>query len=463
MILPSEKWMDLRRYRPLHAAGATYKEIAAEVGCDWRTVRKYLTVDAPVAPPTAPLRVGTQPRKIERFTHLIDAWLAEDDRLRASVIHERLVAEYGFDGHYQRVKTYVRDARDRLALERAGERPSSGLHRRFEVVPGGQAQVDWGHEDSSIAKALGVRAVYSFHMTLSFSRDPFSCFTISQDLATFWACHTRAFQHFGGVPGSIVYDRTKTVVRTHVAPGKAVPLHPEAVAFAGHYGFTIDVAAAYRPTAKGRVERQVLIVRDHVLAGRRFASLTELDGAFERWLPIRRRQTHRTHGEVIAARAARDRAALLPLPATDYVVADRHLRRVGKDCLVSFGASLYSVPATLVTPGMTVEVRATGDTVTLRALGPEQLVLAQHRRARHRRDDQINPAHWHGLPDGSSRTTTTGAAAADRHSGDQGPEDCEKLAVVLAHRTKLTTPVATRDMAVYDAAAGLTPAAGGGR
>ena len=39
----------------------------------------------------------------------------------------------------------------------------------------------------------------------------------------------------------------------HVAPGKAVPLHPEAVAFAGHYGFGIDVLAAYRPTGKPQV------------------------------------------------------------------------------------------------------------------------------------------------------------------------------------------------------------------
>jgi hypothetical protein len=37
------------------------------------------------------------------------------------------------------------------------------------------------------------------------------------DLATFWDCHRRAFAHFGGVPGTIVYDRTKTVIRRHVA------------------------------------------------------------------------------------------------------------------------------------------------------------------------------------------------------------------------------------------------------
>src|SRR3954449_9725160 len=192
---------------------------------------------------------------------------------------------------------FLAEARPRIAAElaEADENPLTGLHRRFEVVPGAQAQVDWGDEGDLLAQ-VGIKTVYSFHMVLSHSRDPFSCFTTSMDLATFWDCHRRAFAHFGGVPGSIVYDRTKTVVKRHVAPGLAVPLHPEAAAFADHYGFSIDVLAAYRPTGKGRVERQVAIVRDHVIAGRRFDSVADLDGAFAAWLPIRRRQVHRTHG-----------------------------------------------------------------------------------------------------------------------------------------------------------------------
>ena len=47
MILPVEAWMDLRRYQPLRAAGATWREIADEVGLDWRTVKRYLSADAP--------------------------------------------------------------------------------------------------------------------------------------------------------------------------------------------------------------------------------------------------------------------------------------------------------------------------------------------------------------------------------------------------------------------------------
>ena len=164
---------------------------------------------------------------------------------------------------------------------RSDDNPLTGLHRRFEVVAGAQAQVDWGEEGGLLAH-VGIGQVYSFHMVLSHSRDPFTCFTTSMDLATFWQCHRLAFAHFGGVPGSIVYDRTKTVIKRHVAPRAPVPLHPEAAAFADHYGFSIDVLAAYRPTGKGRVERQVAIVRDHVVAGRTFDSIADLDGAFAR-------------------------------------------------------------------------------------------------------------------------------------------------------------------------------------
>ena len=250
MVLEAERWLELRRFRALRQADASISEIARETGLNWRTVKKYLEADGPVAPPEPPPRADRGKQMIAAYAPVIDAWLRAELLLKGTVIHERLAGEYGFTGNYQRVKMYLQEARPRIAAE-LGYTPSelARLHRRFEVVPGAQAQVDWGDEGGILAHA-GIAKVYSFHMVLSYSRDPFCCFTTSQDLATFWACHRRAFAHFGGVPGSIVYDRTKTVVRRHVAPGQAVPLHPGAVAFAGHYGFDIDVLAACRPTGK---------------------------------------------------------------------------------------------------------------------------------------------------------------------------------------------------------------------
>jgi hypothetical protein len=187
------------------------------------------------------------------------------------------------------------------------------------------------------------------------------------------------------------------VVRRHVGRGQATPLHPEAVAFASHYDFAIWLAAPYRAQTKGRVERQVEIVRNHVLTGRSFASLGELDAAFAAWLPHRRSQVHRTHGEVIAVRAERDRAALRSLPTQPYVVCDRHTRRVGKDALISFAASHYSVPWRKVRPGSRVELRVTPTEVAIWSLGPSQQLLAIHRRAASRGGWVVDQTHWDGL------------------------------------------------------------------
>jgi len=424
--------MNLRHFRKLKDSGATLAQIARETGCDYRTVKKYLDKDASTLPPQR-ATVTHPPQVIEPFKELIDEWLRKEPLLMGTVIHERLVAHYGFTHSYQRVKMYLAEARPRIAPL------SPELHRRFEVLPGSQAQVDWGDEGVRMTEH-GLSKVYSFHMTLSNSRDPFACFTTSQDLVTFWECHRRAFAHFGGVPASILYDRTKTVVRRHVGVGQEVPLHPEALAFCAHYGFAIHVAAAYRPQTKGRVERQVSIVREHVLRGRDFDSVKEMDGAFLDWLPIRRAQVHRTHGEVISVRAERDRAALSPLPATHYRVSERYLRRVAKDCLISFEGSLYSLPWREVRRPMRVEVRVTSDRVDLHRVGGDNALLATHVRSRLKGTWVVDESHWEGLPTGTTPV-----------SNEVITVPREEPALIASRSRHALTVVHHRDLAFYDA------------
>ena len=74
MILSQEQWMNLRAFKALADAGATWAEIARETGYDWRTVKRYLMADAPTAPP-APAKRGPGPRKTDPYAQLIDAWL----------------------------------------------------------------------------------------------------------------------------------------------------------------------------------------------------------------------------------------------------------------------------------------------------------------------------------------------------------------------------------------------------
>jgi hypothetical protein len=131
MIVDSECWMNIRRFRALHQAGATYAEIGRECGCDPRTVRKYLAEDASSVPPAASSRPGSQPRLIEPLVELVESWLRTDLGLMASVIHERLVTDYGFTGHYQRVKMFAAEARPRIAAELVEQ---DGVQAAFRIA-----------------------------------------------------------------------------------------------------------------------------------------------------------------------------------------------------------------------------------------------------------------------------------------------------------------------------------------
>jgi hypothetical protein len=150
-------------------------------------------------------------------------------------------------------------------------------------------------------------------------------------------------------------------------------------------------------------------------------------------------EVHRTHGEVIAARAERDRAALGPLPATDYVVSERHLRRVGKDCLVSFERSMYSVPWRAVATHRTVELRVTAELVVIHSVGDARL-LCTHERSKVKGAWVVDDAHWSGLPDGTSHTAHPDVVVPIR--------DEDRFVASRAARAQVA--VARRDLAHYD-------------
>jgi hypothetical protein len=194
-----------------------------------------------------------------------------------------------------------------------------------------------------------------------------------------------------------------------------------------------------------------------VLARRSFDTLAEMNAAFTAWLPIRRSQVHRTHGDVIGERAKVDLAALAPLPELPYLVAEQHLRRVGKDYLVSFEASLYSVPARLVRAGQHVQIQACADTITITALGVDGGggVLAIHARADRRGSWVVDPAHWDGLPDGHTRATTvdTGTVGPANDRPDTRPGQW----ALRALRRGRARPVATSDGRIAALASGTQP------
>jgi hypothetical protein len=222
------------------------------------------------------------------------------------------------------------------------------------------------------------------------------------------------------------------------------------------------------------VERQVLIAREHVLAGREFSSLLELDEAFSRWVPIRRAQVHRTHGEVIGVRAARDHAALATIPARPLLVSESHLRRVGRDSMISFDGSSYSVAARAsdgraTKAGPRVEVRLEATELVIRRLPADSptgtaLELGRHSRAETRGQRVVDPAHWAELPDGHTRATTVEPTHATSEQTAVKDRPKATPAVRTEARAGFAVQVVHRPLSDYDVLAGLvTPHAAAGR
>lgn len=106
----------------------------------------------------------------------------------------------------------------------------------------------------------------------------------------------------------------------------------------------------------------------------------------------------------------------------------------------------------MVSAGMLVELRTTPDRVAIHATGPDPVLLACYPRAQRRGEHRINPAHWDGLPDGATRSTSRTSTAESAAVPSFGPAEPVDLAVLLARRDRLATPVARRDLATYQAA-----------
>jgi transposase len=367
-VLSEEEFMDAKS---LYRQGMPLSEIARRLGRDWRTVKRYVEADE-------------QPRyhrpaaasMLDPLKPTIDAWLEKTPPPQAKRIHQDLVRDYGFTGSYQTVRRYVEQVRPG---------PPRELEERFETAPGHQAQVDWSHEAPLLAPGGIELPLYAFHMVLGHSRDAFVRFCGSQDLVTFWACHRAAFAHFGGVPAEILYDRTKTVVKSHVGRLRGLDelYHPEAVASATHYGFRLRLCLPGHAKTKGKVESDVRWLRGRLTAGHSFTSYEEADAAWAAWNEaVARVRVHGTHGEVVAERAVRDRAALLTLPARPYLVLARTSRRVARDGFVSFEGRRYLVPRAV--PGERLEITVGERELEMRRDGERALLAAHHRGAPHR-------------------------------------------------------------------------------
>src|SRR5262245_21263078 len=166
------------------------REIARTLAISRNTVRKHLR--APGLPAAKPR--PRRPSKVDPFRGYVRARLA--DGIENAVVLLREFRARGYPGGYSILKGYLRPLR-------VGRAPTAT--RRIETEPGEQAQVDFGH--FAYLTPSGHRQwCWAFVMVLSWSRLLYVEFVRRADVATFMRCHLNAFERFGGVPRTCLYD-----------------------------------------------------------------------------------------------------------------------------------------------------------------------------------------------------------------------------------------------------------------
>lgn len=288
---------------------------------------------------------GVQMR-LSKMHKQIEAWLELPYMTIVQIM--RLLAEYGEIVSETSLRTYVNNNFIRPC--------NATIH--LETKPAKQAQVDYGFVGMMLDPVLNkLRRAYAFIMTLSHSRHRFVHFVFKQDTASWIDCHIRAFNFFGGVPETVLLDNLKAgVIKPHIYDPTINRAYAE---LERYYGFVADPAKVRKPEHKGKVERNVTIVRQQVIAGRNHKDIQSANEYAMKWCrnEIANRIT-RTTGETPWERYIRDeKKLLLKLPEKEFECPVWQEGLVHKDHHVVFEGSFYSVPTKYISE--TVWVKAT--------------------------------------------------------------------------------------------------------
>ena len=364
--------MDIRSDRQ---RGLSYTEIARKYNIDPRTARKYAQSETrPVYSLSA-----AKPSKLDPYKEQIAIWLEEAPYSAERILEK--IREQGFDGGHSIVREYVRNKKEQL---------DEKATMRFETMPGLQGQMDWAFfGDHTVLEDGKLKKQYCFLFILGYSRARYIEFVTDMSTNTLIRCHANAFRYCGGYPEEILYDNMKQVVIKRLLKQEDSTLNRQFEDFAGFYGFRPVLCRPYRGQTKGKVERTVQFVRNNFMIGIRYNSLDDLNGQALAWCNKVNGKVHATTNEIPFERLKKE--GLNPLKR-EYIIDKINLRRVQKDCLISYGGNQYSVPSEYAGKDVAVVVLD-----NLLAAYHEGKQIALHRISYQKKDMVVNAHHYRRL------------------------------------------------------------------
>ncbi len=309
--------------------GLSYTSIGKKYNIDRRTAKKYAESEK------KPKYRYIKPRKkkIDEYIGYIEELLIQAP-YSAVRIKERIEEHYKENISYTSIQTHVKEIKATL---------NKKATVRFETMPGMQGQVDWGFfENYKVYDELGnEKKLYCFLMILGYSRMRYIEFVTDMSTTTLIKCHINAFKYFGGYPEEILYDNMKQVVIKRLLKQKDSQMNKEFEDFSGFLKFRPILCRPYRGQTKGKIERTVRYVRQNFMIGIQYKDLIDINEKAYKWCEKINNKTHSTTNEVPKIRLIEEK---LNKMKREYLVENNNVRKVEKDCLISYKNNKYSVP-----------------------------------------------------------------------------------------------------------------------
>lgn len=202
---------------------------------------------------------------LHSYLSLVKTWLEQDkDRAGSEIytasVYDRLVKDYGYKGSQSTVGRYIKES---------GEMPL--------LVPlcGKKAEVNWG----PVKAVLNGEQVtlYLFSMRSKWSGKFFVYCCADAQLDTFIDAHIRAFEFFGGIFPTLIYDNLPEPIEK-VVRGKREKDQEEFARFCAYYNFTHRFDTNVKDQEKGDVRGSPrAILHKFMVPGSEAENLEELN------------------------------------------------------------------------------------------------------------------------------------------------------------------------------------------
>lgn len=324
--------------------------VAKKIGVHRRMVREAIQNALP-AKRQPSTRAAS--RSIQEVVLFIQQLLEADrqapvkQRHTAQRIWERLQAE--LPQHLISQRT-VRRQVQLWKQKQATQRTAAFISQQYE--PAREGQVDWYEAYADLGGErvkLHVFSLRSMYSGAAFHR----AYWRPTQLA-FLEAHQRAFEHFGGLFGTLRYDNLKSAVK-QILRGKRREESARFIAFRSHYLFSAEFCTPARGNEKGGVEEEIGRFRRRWWTPvRRYSTLDELNAYLAQGCGEDRQRTIAGRERSVRELFETEQPRLKPLTASAFDLSEQMQLTVDTSGCVRVKTNRYSTP---LNPGTRAEVK----------------------------------------------------------------------------------------------------------